>query len=89
MTLEEKFNRLASMVGDLTETLQQLRQENQVLQQETEQLHRENDGLKQELTSLRGECHKLKLEAADRTALVTSKLSGVLQRLEELERLEG
>ena len=89
MTLEEKFNRLASRVAELTETLQELRRENEVLQQDTDQLRRENDGLKQELTSLRGECHKLKLEAADRTALVTSKLSGVLQRLEELERLEG
>lgn len=82
MNFEDKFTKLQERVKSVTEVLRGLRSEN-------DELHRENEALKRELGSLRGECHKLKLQAADRTELVTSKLSGVLQRLDELERSEG
>ncbi|HOD65817.1 MAG TPA: hypothetical protein PK186_01010 [candidate division Zixibacteria bacterium] len=82
MNLEEKFQKLLEQVGGLTRQSQTLRKENS-------DLSRENDSLKRELAGLRAECHRLKLQAADRADLVTSKLSSVLQRLDELERTEG
>ena len=81
MTVEEKFQRLNSRIEQLTAALRELQGENQSLREESKQL-------RSELGSLREQCHKLKLDQADRSALVTTKLTTVLQRLDELERLE-
>ncbi len=82
MTIQEKVKLLAARVERLINYARQLEQDNQTLTHEKKQLS-------EELTALRNECHRMKLEAADRTQLVTEKLTGVLARLDELEQLEG
>jgi len=82
MTVSEKVKLLAARVERLIVYTRQLEQDNQALKADKKLLS-------DELTGLRAECNRMKLESADRTQLVTEKLTGVLQRLEELEQLEG
>lgn len=82
MTVSEKVKLLAARIERLIDYTRQLEHDNKALMAEKEQLG-------QELTTLRSECHRLKLDSADRTRQVTEKLTGVLQRLDELEQLEG
>jgi len=82
MTVSEKVKKLAARVERLIDYTRQLEQDNAALRAEKEQLS-------QELTTLRAECHRMKLDAADQSRQVTEKLTGVLQRLDELEQLEG
>jgi uncharacterized coiled-coil DUF342 family protein len=88
MTVEEKFELLASRIDELTENLRRLRGENQSLKQQREGLQGEIEELRSELGTMREQYHRMKLDQADRSALVTSKLTTVLQRLDELESLE-
>ena len=77
---EEKIKQLASQVDKLVAWLEQVRKEN-------EQFRSENTELKQEIQQLRNEVFSLKQDKADRSQVVKTKLTSILDRLDELEQI--
>jgi len=76
--MQGKLELLAERVEKVLGLLDRVKHDNLSLKQE-------NERLKAELVGLRKECRELKLESADRSQAVKSKLMSVLDRLEELE----
>ncbi len=76
--MQGKLELLAERVEKVLGLLDRVKHENLSLKQE-------NERFKAELVGLRKECRELKLENADRSQAVKSKLMSVLDRLEELE----
>ena len=82
MNLNDKLQLLTDRIDRMIAHIRQLEGENTSLRGENEQL-------RHELTDVRAECHRLKLDQADRAQIVTSRLATVLERLDELEQVEG
>ncbi len=82
MTVDDKFKQLQARVDELVKALR-------VAKEGAGPLRRENEELRRELTDLRDRYNKLKLAQADRSNAMTEKLTTVLQRLDELEQMQG
>jgi len=80
MNSVEKLQQLSLKVERLIKWLEQLRQDNKNLQAE-------NAELKNELSKLRDDVFALKQTRADQSQIVKTRLSGILDRLEELEQI--
>ncbi len=80
MNTEEKIKQLASQVDKLVAWLEQVRNEN-------EQFRAENAELKTEIRQLRDEVFTLKQGKAERSQIVKTKLTSILDRLDELEQI--
>ena len=78
--MESKLQLLAKKVEKVIDPLDRLKRENATLKSE-------NAGLKTELAGIQKEYNELKLGTADRSDSVKTKLTSVLNRLEELENL--
>lgn len=96
MNVDDNLNRLSEKIDQVLGYIKRLEEENAALKSqrdsttaEQSSLQESNERLQEELEQVRQECHRLKLEEADRAEAITTKLSGVLARLDELEQAEG
>ena len=78
--MEDKLTLLAEKVEKLVSLVETLKLENSQLKQDKADLTTEVDHLKKEQ-------EQLKLAESDRSEKVQSKLSGILNKLDELERI--
>jgi FtsZ-binding cell division protein ZapB len=78
--MADKISELEDRVGQVLKLVEQLRRENS-------NLKRQNKSGVEELSELRRRCHELEVANKDQTAAVKSRLTSVLSRIEELERL--
>ena len=79
--MSDKFELLEEKIGKVVQVVDLLRSENVSLQQE-------NSSLQKQLTRLGQELHQLKLTQNDQADAVKTKLSTLLNRIEELENIE-
>jgi regulator of replication initiation timing len=78
--MADKISELEDRVAQVLKLVEQLRKENG-------NLKRQNKEAASELTELRRRYHELSVDAKDKAATVRSRLTSVLNRIEELERL--
>jgi FtsZ-binding cell division protein ZapB len=80
--MNEKLILLEEKIGVLIDRLESLKRENKLLQDE-------RSGLKNELTEVRQSVSALKRDRSDQTDQFKTRLTSILSRVEELERLSG
>ena len=77
---DDKLDLIGERVDRLVARLRELEGEN-------EQLRQTNRDLTSEVARLRKDCQALRVESADRSEAVRSRLGGVLDRLDQLESI--
>lgn len=77
--MAERLDQLMNKVDEVLLRLEKLKAEKLELEQE-------NRDLRQQVSQLQHECDALKLKRNDQVSLVRSKLSSMLNRVEELEK---
>ena len=78
--MSEKLSLIAEKVTKLIELLDTVKERNSVLETE-------NAALKKEVKKLQNELFSIKSHDVDNSQLVRSKLTGILERLDELEHI--
>lgn len=78
--MEDKLTLLAEKVEKLVSLVETLKLENTQLKEDKATLSADNDHMKKEM-------EQMKLAESDRSEKAKSKLSGILNKLDELERI--
>ena len=78
--MADQINALEERIARVLKLVDKLRRENS-------NLKRQNEERASELVLLRRRCHELEVAGRDQSAAVKSRLTSVLSRIEELERL--
>ncbi|MFQ5452769.1 MAG: hypothetical protein ACE5D6_01105 [Candidatus Zixiibacteriota bacterium] len=78
--MEEKLNLLSQKIDQFISSLNNLKEENLLLK-------KENKSLKSEIGKFKKEYNNIKLNSSDKSDEIKTKLSGILNRLEQLEEL--